>query len=289
MTRPVLSIGDPAFLSSATGVFPFGSLSSSQAWAISTRQLTAVAGGVPTGAIVQIQRTSDFAIGGFTASQIEDGTLEAWVGAGNNGNMFRMKDQASGAWVGSSWGTPLPIVVNGQLVRVGGKPAFQSPPDGQVSVINLTSNNGWFPVLGNPMAFQVRQASVGGWAAVSPVDHQNQNQTAPALVAQWFDSSARVYGPNPNTLNGNTRYLESFEYGNGSGSVYMNGNLIGSNSYTLTSPPPGSMVTSLGRSKIDAGYITTTGTFQELILFADKTGYNRSAIEAEINAYYGIY
>jgi hypothetical protein len=48
-----------------------------------------------TGNVVDVRRSSDDAPSGFTAAEVADGTLVAWVGAGNDGFVSQWYDQST--------------------------------------------------------------------------------------------------------------------------------------------------------------------------------------------------
>ena len=91
-----------------------------------------------TGPVVTVRRSSDDAEADFTASEIDDGTLTAFCGAGN-GLVKTWHDQ-SGSGNDASQGTAASqpkIVSSGSLVTEGGKAALEF--DGTDDVFNLPS------------------------------------------------------------------------------------------------------------------------------------------------------
>jgi hypothetical protein len=83
--------------------------------------------GAEGGAVVNVTRSSDSERRDFSAVQVADGTLEAFIGAGNNGTVFKWYDQ-SGSGKNLEAGTDVtkePIIVsNGSLITDNGKPAI---------------------------------------------------------------------------------------------------------------------------------------------------------------------
>jgi hypothetical protein len=79
------------------------------------------------GAVVNVTRSSDEVRQDFTATEITDGTLEAFIGAGNNGTIKKWYDQSGN---GLHLNAPTDVtkeptlVNNGTLVTDNGKPAF---------------------------------------------------------------------------------------------------------------------------------------------------------------------
>ena len=74
---------DPLLLDSYSGA----------AAAYSLRQLSWAYGG----AVVRVRRSSDNTESDFTATEVSDGTLAAWVGAGNDGFVRTWYDQSGNA------------------------------------------------------------------------------------------------------------------------------------------------------------------------------------------------
>lgn len=79
-----------------------------------------------TGPVVQVRRSNDNAELTFTAEEIENGTLAAWVGAGNNGFVKTWYDQSlNGRNVTQTTTSVQPqIVTSGALFTLNGKPAI---------------------------------------------------------------------------------------------------------------------------------------------------------------------
>lgn len=78
------------------------------------------------GNVAAIRRDTDDTIQGFTAAEITDGTLEAFVGAGNNGYVSSLYDQSNHNlhMTQSALGRQPKVVDNGSLIMVEGKPAM---------------------------------------------------------------------------------------------------------------------------------------------------------------------
>lgn len=83
--------------------------------------------GAEGGAVVNVTRSSDLERRDFSAVQIVDGTLEAFIGAGNNGTIKKWYDQSgNGLYLNAPSLVSLEptLVSNGTLIRDNGKPAF---------------------------------------------------------------------------------------------------------------------------------------------------------------------
>lgn len=78
------------------------------------------------GPVVTVRRSSDDAEADFTAGEVNDGTLAAWVGSGNDGFVKTWHDQAGSNDATNGTATEQPKIVNaGVLVTEGGKPAVK--------------------------------------------------------------------------------------------------------------------------------------------------------------------
>lgn len=79
-----------------------------------------------TGPVVEVRRSSDDTTADFTADEVEDGTLAAWVGAGNDGFVATWYDQSGNSRdaTQATAGSQPQIVDNGSVVTEGGKPAI---------------------------------------------------------------------------------------------------------------------------------------------------------------------
>lgn len=78
-----------------------------------------------SGVVVRVRRSSDNAEQDFTPTEIEDGTLEAWVGAGNNGYVVKLHPQVGSIAAFQPIASDQPIIVSlGTLYRDGGLPAI---------------------------------------------------------------------------------------------------------------------------------------------------------------------
>ena len=83
--------------------------------------------GADGGPVVHVTRSSDQVRQDFTATEITNGTLEAFIGAGNNGTIKRWYDQSgNGLYLNapSDVAREPTLVSNGTLIRDNGKPAL---------------------------------------------------------------------------------------------------------------------------------------------------------------------
>jgi len=76
--------------------------------------------------VVNVRRSSDSATNTFTTSEITDGTLVSWVGAGNDGEVRDWYNQGTGSvrFTTESWANGPLIVDNGSLVTRNSNPSM---------------------------------------------------------------------------------------------------------------------------------------------------------------------
>ena len=63
--------------------------------------------------VVNVRRSSDGALRDFKASEVSDGTLTSWVGAGNDGQVTTWYDQRQIVETGSAYGTTISGTADG--------------------------------------------------------------------------------------------------------------------------------------------------------------------------------
>ena len=247
--------------------------------------------GTSNPAVVRVRRDNDDAEQDFTAAEVSDGTLTAWVGAGNNGFVRTWYDQSgNGRHAAQVTTTKQPKIVNTGSVVLSGTKASMSF-DGSDDVLDLPTlssntqlfafsvisnlsysgfsiNARFFDILAGTYSFQA--LSTGGdfhmknssWQGGALATRFNAAPTALSLASNWFDSSSNSYWLN------------------------------GSNVSSVASPVGVSAAGTTGRIGARADLANTTflnGRYAELLLYQTDQSTNRTAIEANINAHYSIY
>ena len=240
-------------------------------------------------AVVRVRRDNDNAEQDFTATEVSDGSLAAWVGAGNDGFVRTWYDQSSNGnnATQSTAATQPTIVSNGSLVTEGGKPAISFNGD----VLQRIGNSLSFPVFtfsvvkstGNGI-----RAYLGSGANQLAFGQQQGGSFAPVnSFWAWAPSQASTFGL-LNSYNSN-RNLHSYWIPNTTESEwkwYLNS--VESGSPGLTSgAPTGASLTFVGHN----GTITEywQGPIQEILIYQADQSINRAAIESNINAHYNIF
>ena len=269
---------DPLLLDSYSGA----------AAAYSLRQLSWAYGGPA----VRVRRSNDNAEQDFTATQVSDGTLAAWVGVGNNGFVRTWYDQSqNGRHLGQSTTANQPqIVSSGSLILKGTRPSIDF--DGSNDrLINSTIS------LSQPITHVVvgSRDDASGTAdtyfdSLNSVQHVFYNDGSAGVPAHNWRFNAGKSSPFPGFTysSGTNLFLASIYFSGTSSNARMNGaqRLAGD---TSTNGLLGLSVGDLrgNPTPIDPNYVLD-GKISEYIIFP----FNQSgivAIEANINAYYSIY
>jgi hypothetical protein len=263
---------------------PLLDIYSGAAAAYSLRQLQS--GSYP---VVRVRRSSDNTESDFTATEVSDGTLATWVGAGNDGFVRTWYDQSSNGnnATQSTAATQPTIVSNGTLVTEGGKPAISFNGD----VLQRNGNSLSFPVFtfsvvkstGNGI-----RAYLGSGANQLAFGQQQGGSFAPVnSFWAWAPSQASTFGL-LNSYNSN-RNLHSYWIPNATESEwkwYLN--TVESGSPGLTSgAPTGASLTLIGFN--GSGNEYWQGPIQEILIYQSDQSANRNGIEANINAHYSIF
>lgn len=247
--------------------------------------------------VVRVRRSSDNSESDFTALQVIDGTLVAWVGAGNAGFVRTLYDQ-SGNGINKEQTTaadqPL-IVSSGALLTRNGRPVIRFGSKGLTSTgVTTGAAQSIFSVVYHPAnvttstgpyyAFRDSGANTSffGFGAVS-VTINNERMG-------WltnFSGITRIHGQVTSDITAGT-YLYTVNW-NGNNSVVIRQNgvsqslSVGSGgAFTSTTDPQA--VNAIGRT-LDA----TAFELGDLIIYASDQSANHTAIEANINAYFSIY
>jgi hypothetical protein len=233
-----------------------------------------------TGPVVRVRRSSDNTEQDFTAAQVTDGTLTTFCGAGNGFVRTWYDQSGNGIHLQQSTNdSQLTIVSGGSVVTDGGKPAIQSPTGNP----NLTAS--WSAVPSYPKLFSVWKHTGSYLFNLTGIWHDIGTSVITSVAntteyyEDFFHNSRPRYGTAGRALN--TRYIQSNEYTAGTNTVRLNSSTIGTNTYTLTTP------TTLRVGS--QGDYPATGFIQELIIYTNGTGVDRSAVVTALNSYYSVF
>ena len=236
--------------------------------------------------VVRVRRDNDNSEADFTATEVSDGTLATWVGAGNNGFVRTWYDQSGNGRnaIQSNAASQPQIVATGFLLTENGKASVS---------FNGTSN------YLTTAAFFVQTTNIS-LVSVFKFNALTDFQTfisfggfiSNGFLFQRPNADTYRYATNGgfadygNNLNTNQTLLELYDKSNGATELFRNTVLTGQNSQSTAIN--GSNVFEIGR-RTDGSSQYTNMNAQEFIFYSSDQSANRTAIEANINAYYSIY
>jgi len=225
--------------------------------------------------VVRVRRSSDNAESDFTADEITDGTLLAWVGntASDNGFVTTWYDQAGSNDATQATAASQPKIVDaGVLVEENGKPAMQFD-----SFKHLVTSS--FSALSTYTFFDVLFANNSNQFMRDGISNTNRS-------ALYIVSTTR-YNRGTGNASAYTNNIQSLYTTIASGSdtnLAQNGSsfqLLSVGSDTLTGINIGGVY--------DNSTLPFLGKYQELILYPSDQSSNRTGIETLLNNYYNIY
>jgi len=245
---------------------------SGAAAAYSLRQLSWAYGGPA----VRVRRSNDNAEQDFTATQVSDGTLAAWVGAGNNGFVRTWYDQSGngGNAVQSTNALQPTIVSNGSLVTQAGKAATSFTGSGvrleaphliqrarlDSYIVKNTSDTDYLLFGGNTST---------GFSWLSTSASSNANLTGGGYGGSLYANNQLFVGATRGQI---YSFLDGYKLEVHQGASTSGGSWVAFD------------IGVYNRSTLDF-----TGSIQELVFYASDQSANRTAIQSNINAHYAIY
>lgn len=240
--------------------------------------------------VVRVRRSSDNAEADFTADDVVDGTLEAWVGAGNQGLVANLFDQSGNEYhaVQAAAGSQPRIVNSGALETINGKPTIRYILS-QPTRLELPAAIYSFANTPNKTMFTVARYLGGSRCVYFGANWKNR-------VALRMNDEGLVQSALSGTSDGGTpvEYTETLGnldlyYGydlSGSQAAYFNGGFKGSNEL-------GQGWNDVDRAYI-GGYVDSNlndwfdGQISEVILYPSDVTANETAIQQDIATYHGV-
>ena len=255
-----------------------------------------------TSPVVRVRRSSDNAEQDFTAAEVSDGTLAAWVGAGNNGLVTTWYDQSgNGKDVAQTTSSRQPIIVDasGGVITDNSQPAIYFNGDGGIesttpyalassSVIDVTQNLSVFAVM-SPQTDPSTQDAV--WGQFSSVLNANDDyvsygfrdggyftriRTSVSTIGNGFDTNSQSQSLISDIVDWSAQ-ANAFSVNGAAGTDLNDGRSTQSFAGI-----------SLGARPDEESYAANI-YLQEVVLYESDQSANRAAIEANINAHYSIY
>jgi hypothetical protein len=233
-----------------------------------------------TGPVVTVRRSSDNAEEDFKASEIDDGTLTAFCGAGD-GLVKTWFDQ-SGSGNDASQGTAAAqpkIVDSGTLVTEGGKAALDFDGTDDWFAVSLSSLSPW-----SVFAVQARDA-VGDYGISLA---RSDASPGPYAFTQFLSggnfarSREGFISVTDSTAQQSLLVTISGAGGISELAAYKDGAIMPSTSTASATAIDFSSVARLGSNY-------HKGTLQELLLYNSDQTENRQRIESDINRHFGIF
>jgi hypothetical protein len=246
------------------------------------------------GSVVRVRRSSDNTEADFTATQVSDGSLAAFVGAGNNGFVRTWYDQSGNGKNAEQTTTASQpqIVSSGSVVATNTKPAILL--DGTNDHFNLptfgsAANHTVYAVTA-PISYAAETSINARWYDVITSnaslqllrDNTTQNIAMKNSVWQTSTSSTTFASSSPTS-----QKLFSSSFLSSSNAMKIN-----SASLSLASAAIVGAAGSIGKIGVRADLVSSAylyGTYQELIIYPIDQSANNAAIETNINAHYTIY
>jgi len=239
--------------------------------------------------VVNVRRSSDNATSDFKASEVSDGTLVAFVGAGNDGHVTTWYDQGGTNHATQSTASSQPKIVDGgTLVTEGGLPAvnFDGTDD------HLFTNSA-YPTSNNQTSF-IAASSTTNNGRVADTRGTGQSGTLVGWQIKFsntvdvdiIDSGASSLGTTNIIRTGQS--LASSLMSLTELQSFTNGVLGDSQTGNLTTFNSGNPLY-LGANVNGANSQLFNGLMQEVVLYNTDQSANRTGIENNINDHFDIY
>jgi len=250
--------------------------------------------GTSNPAVVRVRRDNDNSEADFTATEVSDGTLAAWVGAGNDGFVRTWYDQSGNGNDAeqTTTATQPAIVLSGSLIMQGSKPAISTSAvtDSQIVVSGGISASNYTASIFIAAKSNVATYTVGAGSArlantaFNGTDNRFYFGTKSGSVLSgnygntfYIYSTTATFGTSPFVFSSTATATFAFAHFNSQ--QCFSGSISPSNT--------GITVQTVAISGSGSNY--WDGLYQEFILYQSDQSTNRASIEANINAHYSIY
>lgn len=242
--------------------------------------------------VVRVRRSSDNTEADFTATEVADGTLTAWVGAGSTGYVRTWYDQSGNSANAQQTSTSVqPVIVSaGSLVLTSGKPSISLNGNQYMNLPQIAlSNNTSVFCLAKADAF-IDNSINCRWLHIFSSTFSLQLASDNNTGLMTMKNSAWQSGNDSTTYSGaRTTNRELFNASFLSASNALRRNAVSQSA--TTSAAVGSAGTT-GRIGVRADLASGTfvnGQFQEVVIYANNQSANAANIEANINGHYSVY
>jgi len=241
-----------------------------------------------TSPVVRVRRSGDNTESDFTAAQVSDGTLAAWVGAGNNGFVRTWYDQSGNGRnaIQTTTAQQPQIVSSGAVLVDGSNPVLAFNPSAAVSSNqNLTTSA--FGLVHPFHVFNVFRFTAFIGTGSTPATVLDGATIGDSIDFRENGTNFQIYsgaylynGPiGRSTATG----LYNALYNTSSSTFRYNASLLASGSAGSNNPG------GLTIGNYAAGSRGAPARISELVVYSSSQAANQTAIEANINAHYSIY
>jgi hypothetical protein len=241
-----------------------------------------------SGPVVQVRRTNDNAEANFTADEVSNGTLAAWVGSGNDGRVKTWYDQSpSGFHVEQATSGNQPtIVASGALVTDGGLPAIlNASGQGLRRVVSYSAS------LHVVFAVATSTSTTGNRRLIQAESEQMVlRSTTGSQAAQMYGAGGlSPTNSSTNTFATNARAIASGVYNHAAGT--MQGFLNATQNITFTGGAGGTAsATAIGVLAVNATPAEVwIGRCSEIIVYTTDVIARRANIVTDMNRHYGVF
>jgi hypothetical protein len=248
--------------------------------------LRSLRGATNTTAVVNVRRSSDNLPEDFTATEVADGTLAAWVGAGNDGFVRTWYDQSGNGndATQATDGQQPRIVVSGEVETDGGNPTIRF---GIVSSSLITPN---IIVGANCAIFAVTKHTnpTSTWSFFFGQKSSNRFYVGKAANGSGAPAYHGTFAGGFLNLTGTDATVKTVSYwqqGSGISQYKINNGTVGS----LTNGSTSSVGFSLGRPGSENTSDIWYGPIQEFIYYPTSQVSTFANIMTNINSHYSIY
>ena len=256
--------------------------------------------GTSNPAVIRVRRDNDDAEQDFTATEVSDGTLAAWVGAGNNGFVRTWYDQSGNGNDAeqTTTATQPAIVLSGSLVTQGSKPAISTSAvtDSYLSVTSGISASNYTASI-----FIAAKSNVANYTSGAGSDRL-ANVSFDGTDNRFYFGTSRFPDPQQSILS--ARYGSSlivpytsaatfgtspFVFSSTATATYAFAHFNSQQCFSGSISPTNTGITNQTVSVCGSASNYWDGLYQEFILYQSDQSSNRIGIEADINAYYSIF
>jgi len=230
--------------------------------------------------VVEVRRSSDNATLGFTATEVSDGTMLAWVGTGGTDNGFVTKwyDQsgnANDAVQATTTLQPNIVTAGALLVDAYGKPEIDFDASSA-----LIPTSAFLTDISNAAFFGVLTLDTKGGNFISPISFANNRYYVTDSIVQYGTDGKVINHTSPT----GTPYLLTSSTSSGTGTVYVDGVSQGSIAFLGTGFNTPSVIGS--NAPVNSQFLN--GKFQEYVLYDSDQSANLAGIESNINTEYSL-